>query len=463
MRWLFVFSLALFAQDRPKELVDFLDRVRGLPPEYHADLALRVVESGRLDKLKDWKAAVIEQAFETAAHAHDPFPLKGGLHTDTRAYVSTGPDANFDRLTLRMRAVAAMMKLDKPRATEMFRRAPLEPLPTLDCKSTTVPGLDIFYQTMALVFEHGFTAEQRERGEHTAMIASAIAGLQSALQIRPVGEIVLKLRNQSLLDALGERLMQVERNPRTFAAEHDNSIDVAYKAQKQRLNIVPYMAGLHAYLNDSLPAPHCAFYIDRWKQLRFGAAYNDLANSVRQIAPGVPLIAPEKFAPEKSLGAWDDGDFWRAPRSKQIQEDIRWLNHGNRDLPGDQRFWTIEERKSIAWRTRYDETLRRIEDWKEDEEPQAVDYLWMKAHTLLYLARLVPPGPSRDAAFRVWLTFLESSFQTGGRQNTWFGLMDRGLKAKAPGMIDSRNPVIAAYAYFTSTITNSASTAESLR
>jgi len=41
--------------------------------------------------------------------------------------------------------------------------------------------------------------------------------------------------------------------------------------------------------------------------------------------------------------------------------------------------------------------------------------------------------------------------------------MDRGLKAKAPGMADSRNPVIAAYAYFTSTITNSTAASESLR
>lgn len=463
MRRLLLVSLVLVAQDRPKSVVDFLDRTRGLPPEYHADLALRVVEAGRLDKFKAWKAEVIEEAFETATQAFEPFPLKGGWHTDQRSYVAAGPTGSVDRLTLRMRAVTAMMKLDSARATDMFLRSPLEPLPALDCKSPLTPRLNPYYETMALVFETDFTPEQRKRGEHTAMLDSAVGSVTSALQIEPIGEMALKLRSQSLLDALGEKLKQVERNPRTFAVVQDAPINVAYKARNLKLKLLPYINGLHAYLIDSVPAPQCARYFERWQRERVGARYNDLAKDFLQIAPEVPLIAPEKFAPEKNLGAWDDGDFWRSPRSKHILEDLRWLNHGNRDLPGDQRFWTLEERKSIAWRTRYDETQRRIEDWKEDEEPQAIDYIWMKSFTLFSLAEKVPPGPAQEAAFRVWLTFLESSFQIGGRQNTWFGLMQRGLKQKVPAMDHSRNPVIAAYAYFTSTTTNSTAASELLR
>ncbi|MBM3769371.1 MAG: hypothetical protein FJW32_28670, partial [Acidobacteria bacterium] len=270
MRWLFLLPLALIAQDRPKALVDFLDPTRGLPPEYRADLALRLAESGRLDKHKDWKAEVIEEAFEAAAQAFDPFPLKGGWHTDQRSYV-TAADTKLDRLSLRMRAVTAMMNVDKPRATAMFLRAPLEPLPALDCKSPLTPRLNPYYETMALVFEKGFTPEQRKRGEHTTLLESAVAGLQSALQIEPVGEMVLKLQSQPLLDALGEKLKQIERSPRTFAVVQDSPINLAYKARNSKLGLLPYVKGLHAYLIDSVPAPQCARYFDRWKRESVGA------------------------------------------------------------------------------------------------------------------------------------------------------------------------------------------------
>ena len=47
---------------------------------------------------------------------------------------------------------------------------------------------------------------------------------------------------------------------------------------------------------------------------------------------------------------------------------LKWLNHGNRDLPGDSRFFTPEERATEEWNAHFVDALTLIEGWKESEE-----------------------------------------------------------------------------------------------
>jgi hypothetical protein len=173
---------------------------------------------------------------------------------------------------------------------------------------------------------------------------------------------------------------------------------------------------------------------------------------------GVQPISPDEAEPAKDAGAWERHLFWQSARSKQVLEALRWLRHGNRDLPDSQRFWTVEERSTEEWNARARELLKLIEGWAEDEEPSPEDYLFMVAHTYSALASLIPPGATREVAMGRYLSFLETRYAETENRNFWFTQVDEmlesGVSSKDPGerlwvmehLTRSRNPVIAAYA-----------------
>jgi len=153
--------------------------------------------------------------------------------------------------------------------------------------------------------------------------------------------------------------------------------------------------------------------------------------------------------------------FWQSPRSKQVLEALRWLNHGNRNLPDNMRFWSLEERSTNEWTGRFYDILKLIEGWKEDEEPSREEYFAMKAQTYGSLARLAPPGKARDTAMGQYLQFLEQTYFLIENHNYWFTDLAFMLR-EARNTIDaanrewilselarSANPVIAVYTQLT--------------
>jgi hypothetical protein len=216
-------------------------------------------------------------------------------------------------------------------------------------------------------------------------------------------------------------------------------LGIVYDARRRGWDVKALLQGMHGYLAAHLSGPRCTPYLKEGAEM--GKEFNLLA--------GEAGLTPEQMRPARDAGTWDDGEFWESARSKEVMADLRWLNHGNRDLPGDKRFWTLEERKSQEWTGRYADLLLKIEGWRESEEKAAVDFRWMQCQALALGAKLVPPGPARDLAMRRWLTSFENWYEPGASQNAWFWTLKRMLEE--PGMAmgemrGSRNAVVAAYA-----------------
>lgn len=443
--WLILLALPMLAAERPKELVAFADLARSLPPEFAADLLLRLAEH-RADPA--WRSELVEEAFSLAARAPEAYPTVGGSHTDCRAYV-TSSQHGLDAMSLRMRAVRITLPANPERAAAMFIESPLPPLPPSTCDAIHVPQLFEYYRTLALVYDKGFSIRQRERGEPRHLLERAIRTMVSPSQVLLLGELILRLtgERQVLLDAYAGALARVTPDDRAFAPDASRVLALVRGARLQRLSVTALLPAIRAYYVAHFTGARCA--PDRRRTAELATRFNQLASEVSAEGTEVPSLAEEQLRPERDAGKWDDGDFWRSPRSKAVMEDLRWLNHGNRNLPGDKRFWTEEERKSQEWTGRYQELQKRIEGWRESEEQSPVDFRWMQSFTLSAAAKLVPPGPARDLAFRRWLTNFEQWYEPGTPQNAWFGMLKRMLEEKEFATGDlrrSRIPVIAAYA-----------------
>lgn len=433
---IWLLALALGAQDWEA----FAHRLRGLPPEYAADLFLRVAERDT-----ERRADRIEEAFRLAARAADPYPTMGGWHTDTRAH-RTASMYGLDALSLRMRAVRTMLAMNPERAAAMFRESPLPVLPALTCQDVHIPEFYDYYETLRQVYEKGFSTKQRERGEPGHLLRAAIAGLQSPAQVEPLGKVLFKVaktpeERQELMDAYGGAVGRVAPSDRVFGRLTRSQLGIIYEAKRAGVKPAELIQGFGRYIAADLSGPRCSKYMKDGDEL--GREFNALA--------GEWAIPAERMRAERDAGKWDDGEFWESLRAKEVLEDLRWLTHGNRDLPGNSRFWTEEERKSLAWSARYQEFLKRIEGWKESEEADPVDAFWMQGHSYWVAADLVPEPAAKAQAVRRWLTHLEQGYLPGSSQNVWFGFLQAVMRSDKRTMVlqemlGSRNPVIAAYA-----------------
>ena len=134
---------------------------------------------------------------------------------------------------------------------------------------------------------------------------------------------------------------------------------------------------------------------------RFVTAHPEL-----QTAP----IDPVKVEPSSIEDGYQLEEFWKSERSRQVLQDLKWLNHGNRELPDKERFWTLEERRSSQWNERYLGLLKLMEGWVPEDEDSPTDYFHMRAHTLELLTRLVPPGAQQKNALGNLISFLNSAY-----------------------------------------------------
>jgi hypothetical protein len=464
MWWLW---LALFLQSgsapptRPNAVLGLVDQARGLPPEFSADTLLRIAGSPLVSE-PAWKRELVEEAFRTASHAPLPFRRRAGPQTDQRS-THDAWDHGLEALTLQTRAVEAMIALDPLRARAMYEEIALPDLGNPSCRDILTPNVDALYETALKVLPRGFTDKEREKGEPLRLLEAGVRTMQAPEQVPAVGRMILDAKlppagREHLLGVFAVTLDRVNGSDRVFARNEFELARILQDLMRTGQAAAALMAAMRGYIVRQAAVPRCSD----------GLIPKNLANSVRDFnllvqqlnAAGAAYtpISSDEFKALKDEGTFQDDRFWQSPRSKQVLDALKWLNHGNRDLPDDKRFWTLEERSTMTWNQHYLDTLKLLDGWNPDEEPAPADYYAMKAHAYMLLAGLVPPGKARDNAMGTFRTFLEQSYFLIENHNFWFTdvgfMLGIARAAKDPAdrawLLDelsrSANPVIALYA-----------------
>ena len=441
---------ALYPAELPKlapPTMRLIDTARGVAPEFSSDLLLRLASSKLItDPL--WKRQLIEEAFAAGAHAQLPYAKRGEPSTDThttRLYWRN----HLEALSLQTQAVEAMLALNPNRAREMFDEIATPQVPPLPCKETGAADLSAYYATGANVFETGFTPDQREQSAHLHFLERIVAEVRSPAQVSPALALLFEVHlTPEQLDDLLARfagvLDHINGTPREFEAAAGSLMAHVGKGAdvlipSQRAYIVRHESGPRCSddrITAAGPLPFAAFQ------------FNSLIKIIDPTGTRFAPIQPDEVKPSKIEPSYPSTIWWQSKRSRQVLEALKWLNHGNRDLPDDKRFFTLEERKSNDWNAHYTDTLKLIEGWEPHEEPSPDDWFGMVAQTYSLLAEMVPGGAEREAAFGRYLNFVETHYADVENHNFWFTALqslwtrDRWL---ADRCAQSRNPVIATY------------------
>lgn len=455
----------------PAAVESTIDMARAAPGEFAADAMIRVAALEQLDKAR--KVALLEEAFRRAAEAQEPYQRRSGINKPVggASYFNFNRVYNqdLDGMSLRLRAIEALLPLDKSKARDLFRQiAPIH-LPKLKCADFLVYDVNRYYTVLDRIAAETFTPKEVEKGEPYRLLLQQASAIASPVQVIPMAHtiVVSHLKDgdfQSVVTAYARALGNISGDDRSFSYAHSTSphiVDLVEELKKRKLSPVALVTAYREYLVKNMTSVRCS---DDDLMLNVPQYFASAAAAPTPIVddvgyfnmairvPPVQTIEAGQVVPEKvegvaeGLRACDDADC------KSIADQYRALI-----FPPGGNPYTSVERQGSEWQAKFQDFLNAIESWKNDSSsvPEA-QYFRNKCGIYSELLGMAPTPENQEKVVRAMVDFIQrSKFQAESRMQ-WFlpmnallgraALNPTGFGKLLPELRQSRDPVIALYA-----------------
>jgi hypothetical protein len=415
------------------------DLAPAAPPEFAADVLLTLATTAGIEPAQ--RIELLDHAFTFAANARYPFRLVPAVpeagHTDSDAgYISRALQHGLSALDLQVRAVGAMLTLDRTKARAMFESMRPLKLPALTCRDSTRPQVNEYYALLRELFLHGFSPKEKEDGKHLQFLEQQVRTIHSPFQLEPAARLLLTtgLPDEEfgrLVNAYAAVLKSLQVDDRSFTAGTTHGLtqpffDLVKAQQKVSLPTLPLVEGYRSYLVRHLGSQRCADTAVAQNATTtlgniIGLFNNSLLAMTRPATAEVPAIKPEELKP---AGFIDERakvyHFWATPASKQLLAEMRALRFGTpeqqeelRKLPrradGMANYLSEEQRRDPAWEATVRDFLERVERWDPDRAEPPVMYFHQRGNMYLFLIEMIPQGALRDAVMSAFVSFVRQS------------------------------------------------------
>lgn len=396
---------------REAEIRNVVLSTSSLPIEIAADILFNVLEKKLVTDATATRS-ILEDIFRRAAEGREPVrkAFRQG-DVDTRAgYSGHAFGQRLDRLSLQLRAVRSMLRLDKLRARAMFRDIPDIKLPPLSCEDDLDYDIGEFYQVLGELIDQTFDAEARQRLEHIHFAESYIDAISSPSQVRPVIDLLNSVRTTPqeydlLLDSLVLSLRKLTTDPRSFAFSIVHSrvtSEVKYSLLKKvaEKGLLPdeFLRSYRYYMVKQLSAAQCADTLMTGTKEKPNSNI-EFANSLFKVPIDESEIKPEKVEPGAKRFR-----YWQTPKAAKLLSTIRELRFGK-----GENALSLEERSKQEWQEVLSGFLEQMNSWKPQDENTEFDYLHQRSVLYYGLFDLVPPGPLLGTVLRDYALFLRDS------------------------------------------------------
>jgi len=405
---------------RPPETVALVEQARSLPQEFSADTLLRLAGSSLIQEEK-WKRELIEEAFWSGAHA--PLPYQQWADRQDSLPTRMVRANRMESLTLQSRAVEAMLPLDRSRALQLFGMMRPLKLPDPPCSEAFTPDVSIYYRVAAEVFEQGFSEKDRKDGDDVVFLKQRIAAIESPFQIAPALKAFLALKLTSeqriaLLIAFAGALDRTSGTDRAYGAFEPALVP---QAISEMTETPAFVAALRGYIVRQARSRRCANNVPPGgKQRASIEQFNALVSNLDPAHDHFKPISAEEALPAGVNDSYQQQLLWRSQKAKNLLAELQWLHHGDAEHNAKERLLTLEERSKDTWLQHFQDTLKLMDGWKEEDEASPEEYFCMATDALNDLAALAPPGRLRNRAMSAYLEFLEGHYANIESHNLWF-------------------------------------------
>lgn len=411
------------------DLEILVNYARSASPEFAADLLLRVAQSDRVAD-RAWKQELIEDAFRFARDVQQPFkrlPLQGSTIDTRSGYLANALMLGLDSLSLRCRAVKAMLLLDKRRAREMFTEIPNLKLQALTCEDPLVYDVGAYYSTLASVTKVTFTAQEAQGGEYVRFVEPYIAGISSPAQVEPATKVILSLDLsdldlESLLTHFTRALGKMSGDDRSFSVSWGapgGAIESLVKLCNEKgVSATGLLDAFRGYLLRHLTAARCSDTASNEREKSVEDAMVARFNSHLRLAVAGKEVLPltdEEAKPAKLDGAAKYHRYWQSSSAKDLMTRFARLRFKSGNQPV-----TEEEKKEAEWQLRLSGFLADMARWTAADEASDEDFFSQKTGLFYGLVEITPPGPSRERVLSDLIEFLNRSPLQTSSPIEWF-------------------------------------------
>ncbi len=437
-------------------------KLRALPPEFAADGLLRLAGLGSIEKPR--RIALLGEAFEKAAGAQQPFKrraatarLDGAPGFLNRAYYQ-----NLDTLSLRVRAVEAMLPLDAGKAAALLLRIPPPQLPRVTCEEFMVYDPGLFYEVLGKL--------AGRNSEPYRLLARYTSAVTSPVEIGPMARVLAAQRKVQdadfavLVRSFAGALGKISGDDRSFThslpAEKDIQ-DLTNELKRRSLTPLPLLEAWRLYLVNNLSGPRCAD--DDIMQSGGGTfgllsaipvggttiGYVPFFNDQLRMPPLQPIQEVET-TPSRIEGAATGLRSCEEPDCQAMAKEFRGLVF---DKAGNA--YPTAARTTPEWQAKFKAALAALAAWSPESNPNP-EYYREKTRAYNNLLTLAPDEAGREAVVRATLSFVAQNPFAKESRMEWFlpinALLGRmsldpmGLGKLSNELAACGDPVIAAYA-----------------
>ncbi len=406
MRYLAIFAaLSLAAAEKPIELPEnvrqAVDLARSTAPELAADSLIRLVESGRVPS-PEAQSELLEDAFRTAARAQQPAPLRGAgaaVPQPLSVYQAKAFSLGYDTLSLRARALSALLRVDVKKARQLFPQFG-RPTAVSTCADDLVADLAPWYRAAGDYLQMALTAKEREAEEPVRFILGVVSALQSAPELEAVHYLLERVQlgpsQQSLIAAAyAARLDSIAVDDRSFSATLEQvAFTVASMASANPGGPIDELRrGVRSYLVHHLSGKRCAG--GGKFEMAAGQTLNWFNSTFRAQIPAIPEEALTAKRDNLPTGSSDADNNGLAERTALAASMMDLLYAGGTLRPES-------ERSGAQWRHQVDDVFEAMARWRVES------LRGFHEKSLLYrsLANSLPAGEDRSRAQREHVLFL---------------------------------------------------------
>ena len=426
----------LCAAAGPPAIEALLDAARAAPAEFAADATIRIAALDQLEKAR--RVELLEQAFRSASSAQQPYKRHAAFVRagSPSAFLNRAYGQDLDALSLRLRAIQALLPLDARKARDLFLQTPPPNTPRLKCDDFLIYDVGGFYDTLGSIARQSFTPQEVQAGDPFRLLARFAGNITSPVQVAPVARMlaaasVKDADFRTLVNSFAQALGKISGDDRSFTysiAAGTQILTLVEESKRRQLSPLPLIEAYRLYLVNNLSASRCA---DDDSMLgnatSFGFARGQAIDQQAQDAVGffnqsirmAPLqpIPEEESTPSRLEGVAIELRSCEDAQCRAIAEQYRGLVFSENGSA-----YSPEQKFTPAWRGKVRDFLSALSRWQESAsgERLTADHFRMKSGAYGDLLNLAFNGPDRDLVLRAMLDYLKQNrFQQENRME-WF-------------------------------------------
>ncbi len=438
-------------------LESFIGPAQALQGEFSSEALIRIAGARELAPAR--RMELLELAFDRAGAAREPYKRRPiGLRVQAASgYAGKVYLQDMDALSLRLRAVEAMLPLDAGRARALFGRIPPIVLPRLKCQDAYVYDVSRFYDVLAEL-----------TGPEPGKLLERYAAVTAPEQAGPMARLIAAsglpdAEFSAVLSVYSKALGRIEASDRAFSSARLLGRDIqalAAECARRKIPALGLLENYRVYLVIHLSSERCAddetlggvaVFMSTPTAADLDAV--DMANFFNKNLRQDPLkpIEESDSTPTRLEGTAAMPRLCESAGCRAFAAEYKKLLLGANGQPVP-----AAARETTEWATQLRAALSSLPAWKpETGEDPGFQFL-EKASAYSQLVGIAPAGETRDLVLHGLLDFLEKNPLRDSRPAEWFlpvnALIGRttldpaGLAGIAEAMRKSPDPVIALFA-----------------